>query len=278
MPKQINYGFNPDKVIIKPQDCKFCSNLPLSVLNEDGQWDKWLAFYEPQAEKYETWGCVCWGTLNQLEILMKFLFSFEPNFSERYNYNLIGIEEGGTNPNDGCQSVKNDGAIDQHFLPVPDTFKEFRTPRPMTLKYTKEGVKFKEQYEYWHEWVIPSNPLKMKELIRDTLRYSPVALSVTAWNEQNGLYVSNGQNNHWCVCFGYRETEQGLVLRIFDSYDHSIKELHPDHFVAFAKRIYITKLTENVLHEAHKPKQRWWFVESFLQMWYFIKDIFSLKL
>ena len=251
---EINYGFDPTKVVIKPEDWKFGSNIPLTVLNEEGQWGRWLPKYEPQAEKYETWGCTIWGLQNQVEILMKFLYGFEPNFSERFNYNIVGIEEGGANPNDGYQSAKNDGLIDQHFLPVPETFIEFKAPRPMTAEFINEGKKFK--YLVNHEWVVPSNPAKMKELIKETLRYCPVALSVTAWklDPVTGLYINNEQlNNHWCVAFGWRESELGLILKVFDSYDHSIKELHPEHFVAFAKRISISrKLIET------KPKQSWW--------------------
>lgn len=236
------FGFDPSKVTIKPESWKFGSNIPLVVLNEDGQWDGYLPVYEPQAEKYETFGCTVWGGQNQIEGMMKFLFGFEPNYYEGYNYNLVELVPPGSDPDTVYQSFKNKGLIAQRSF--PDTLEEFCKPRPMTQNYIEEGKKWLDQYSYYHEWIIPSNPLKMKELIVSTLPYSIVALSVTAWfQDENGLYVDNGMpNTHWCVCYGYRKDEQDrVILKIFDSYDHSTKELHPDHFVSFAKRIHIDK-------------------------------------
>lgn len=246
------FGFDSSKVIIKPEAWKFGSNIQLKVINRTGQYDDSLPVYEPQAEKYETWGCPVWGGQNQLEIMIKFLYGFEPNYYEGYNYNIVGINPPGGNPDDFCESVRKYGLIPQR--PMPDTYEEFCKPRPVPLEMLQEGQLWLLDYEYSHEWIIPSNPDKMKELIVSVLPYSVVALSVTAWfQDENGLYVDNGQpNSHWCVCYGYRYDEQGrIILKIFDSYDHSKKELHPDHKVSFAKRIHIEKKTQ-------VAKLTWW--------------------
>lgn len=246
------FGFDPSKVVIKPEAWKFGSNIPLTPINRTGQYDESLPIYEPQAEKYETWGCTVWGSQNQTEITIKVIFGFEPNYYEGYNYNLAAIMPPGSNPDDVYESIRKYGLIKQR--PMPDTYEEFCKPRPVTQEMIDEGKKWLEEYDFYHEWIIPSNPAKMKELIVAVLPYSVVGLSVTAWfKDKDGLYVDNGQpNTHWCVCYGYRYDEQGrIILKIFDSYDHSKKELHPDHNVMFAKRIHIAKKTQ-------QTKLTWW--------------------
>ena len=240
-----NFGFDPSKVIIKKEAWKFGSNIPLIVQKEDGQYDDYLPAYEAQADKYETYGCTVWGGQNQAEGTIKFLFGFEPNYYEGYNYNLANITPPGADPDVVYETFRKQGFIDQR--PMPSTLEEFCKPRPVTDDLLVEGEFWLDEFEFNHEWIIPSNPNKMKELIVATLPYSIVGLSVTSWfKDTDGLYVDMGMpNSHWCICYGYRKTEDGkIILKIFDSYDHSKKELHPDHFVAFAKRIQIKKKTK----------------------------------
>src|SRR3990167_52210 len=162
----------------------------------------------------------------------------EPNYSERYIYNIVGIEPGGTNPQLVYETIRKNGLIDQELLPMPDTFDEFRTPRPMEQKYLDEGQKWLSQYDFRHEWLVKPT----KESVLENLKYSPIGVAVTAWFEQDGLYIDNGQpNTHWCVAFKGTKTPQGIVLTIFDSYDHSIKDIHPEHHISVAKRILLTK-------------------------------------
>lgn len=235
-----NYGFNPNKVVIKPTAWKFGSNIPLKVIRPDGQWDDALPAYECQADRYETNGCVVYGGQNQIETLEKALTGVEPNYYEGYNYNLAEVTPPGSDPDVVYDTFRKQGLIPQR--PMPDTLEEFMKPRPMTQNFISEGLKWLETHDFTHEWIIPSNPLKMKELIVSSLVYGPVALAVTAWiQDENGLYIDMGQpNTHWCLCYGYRTDENGrYILKIFDSYDHSKKELHPDHFISFAKRIHI---------------------------------------
>lgn len=268
----MNYG-----LIIKdkrPTDYKFGSNLPLKEINETGQWDEWLPEYEPQADRYETWGCTVWGTQNQIETMIKFLYGKEFNFLEWYNYNLVGIVEPGGDPNLVYDSIREFGLIETGKIKVKDdTYTDFCTPRPMTEEIKAIGKKWLDTYELGHEWIESFNPDSIKDLIKHALHYSPVALSVTAWHEENGLYVDRGMmNNHWCVCYGYRDTPEGVVLKIFDSYDHSIKELHPNHRVMIAKRITIKKKLTAI------PKSFWsWFLKEKLIYREFKKFLINLS-
>ena len=96
--------------------------------------------------------------------------------------------------------------------------------------------------------------LKQKqELLKIALRHSPLGVSVYAWalDDEDGLYFKNGEDNHWCVCFGY---EDGKYWKIFDSYDNSIKHLKWDFDFGFVKKYYIIK----------KPEQkRNWLIDLF---------------
>lgn len=232
------YGFNPDLVKIKPEDYVFGSALPYIIIKEDGQYDDFLPVYEPQADKYETSGCTVWGGQNQIETYFKKVFGFEPNYAEIFNYVLVGIRPPGANPQDAYQSFKNDGLVDNELLPIPDTYEKFIDTKQITEELKAKGKEWLERYDFKHEWLI--NPTK--EQIVNALPCSPIAIAVTAWIEEDELYIDNGRpNTHWCLCYGYIKDERGIRLKIFDSYDHSKKLLHPDHKTSVAKRILIKK-------------------------------------
>jgi hypothetical protein len=268
-----NYG-----LVIKdkrPTDYKFGSNLPLKEINETAQWDESLPEYESQADKYERWSCTIHGTQNQIEIMLKFLYGKEYNFLEWYNYNIVEIVQPGADPNLAYDSIREFGLIETGKVKInDDTYEDFCTPRPMTDDIKAIGKQWLDSYELGHEWVQSSNPDSMKDLIKHALHYSPVALSVTAWfQDENGLYIDRGMtNNHWCVCYGYRDTPEGVVLKIFDSYDHSTKELHPSHNVMIAKRITIKKKITAI------PKSFWsWFLKEKLIYREFKKFLINLS-
>ena len=234
-----NYGFkNP---VITPDQYVLGGNeLPDIVLREDGQYNDYLPLYEPQAEKYESWGCTVWGSQNAIEILHKFLFNVEPNYSERYNYILAGINEGGGDPHISIETMRLQGLINQELLPIPDTYEEFKKPNPMEEKYLAEGRKFLTEYEIKHKWVLQGKETKEDRIktLKENLKYSPIGVSVSAWTQSEDIYIDGGlPNNHWCVCYGW--TDKGW--KIFDSYDHSKKIYSFDSEILFAKRVLLKK-------------------------------------
>ena len=238
-----NYGFNEELVVIEPEAYILGgkSKVPTDIFRPDGQWK--TPIYEPQAEKYETAGCTVWGAQNQIEIFFKEVFGFEPNYDERFIYQIVGIrrEDGGTNPQNVYESIRKHGLIDNE--PMPETYDEFTDRSYLTVERLEKGKKWiREEYDFYHDWLSDTS----KETIKSALMLSPIAISVTAWQkDKDGLYISNGEpNGHWCVVYGYKEEhkgKKGIFLKVFDSYDHSKKILHPDHHIAVAKRIYIRK-------------------------------------
>ena len=87
----LQYGFNPSKIDIKEEEFKLGA-LPPLFINKSGKYDAFLPLYEPQADKYETWGCTVWGSQNMVEIYFKKVFGFEPNYNEIFNYVLAGVD------------------------------------------------------------------------------------------------------------------------------------------------------------------------------------------
>src|SRR3990167_9702 len=227
-----NYGFNESLIEIKPEDYILGSTkLPNIVHRLEGQWN--TPIYEPQADKYETWGCTVWGMENQAEIYSMEVFGFEPNYDERFIYLLSDIQEGGANPQNAYEAARANGLIDNELL--PDTFAEFKDKSYLTDERKDKGQEWRQKkYEFLHDYLISPT----KETIKENLKFSPIAISVTAWmQDDKGLYIDNGQlNTHWCVVYGYFEDERGIILKVFDSYDHSHKLLHPDHQLSVAKR------------------------------------------
>lgn len=245
-----NYGFNPD-IEIKDDEYRFGS-LSTEVINPSASWTEFLPIYEPQAEKYETWGCTVWGGQNQIEIYFKKVFGFEPNYNEIFNYVLAKVGPGGANPHTTYETFRKSGLIDHLLIPFPETYEAFRTTS-ITPELKAEGLKWIAQYDFTHEWITNTT----KENIKGLLKFSPIGVGVTAWIEDEGLYIDDGQpNTHWCVAFNALDTPKGIVLEVFDSYDHSIKKLHPNHNISVAKRILVKKKLNPIITE-YQQKGFW---------------------
>src|SRR3990167_1434888 len=217
------------------------TKLPKIILQPDRNWRPFLPAYEPQFnEFFDSFGCTVYGTENAIETLEKKLFGGEPNYSERFIYILSKIVPPGGDPHKVAEVIRQHGLITDQLLPMVSSFNDFLKPNPMSREFLKEGTSW--PYEFLHEWVWVNSPPKEIRLIliREALQYSPLAVSVTAWREEGGFYVDQGRpNTHWCVLFAL----DGDAPLIFDTYDQSIKRLHPDHHIEVCKRYSITKKT-----------------------------------
>lgn len=254
-----NYGFIPS-LIDDTQYTLGAGSLPKTVLQVNGSWKAYLPVYESQSEKFETYGCTVFGTINAIEILLNRLHQIQPNYSERFTYILAKVREPGADPHKITEIIRKNGVIDQSLLPMTQTYDEFIQPDPMTKELVDRAEEWLFTYDIKHEWVWTSYQGKENQLklLKEALQYSPVCVSVSAWaSDSKDLYYSNVPNNHWVVCFGV-EGESPLV---FDSYDRSIKKLHPDHQIMMAKRYWIGESTRqvqiNILYEWVKVLLEW---------------------
>lgn len=240
----MNYGFIKNEV--EEEAYVFGSGeLPREILREDGQWDDFLPEYEPQFNlNFDTSACTIFGTINAVEILEKRIFNTSPNYSERFHYNLIPLRPPGGDPHAAAESVRKRGMVDQELLPMTETFNEYILPEPMPRSIIQKGTEWLQTHEFGHEYLWRGNPSQeaKNSLLKGALQYSPVGVSVTAWQMgPDGLYVDGGRPNvHWCVLIGYRYRDDGaFIRRVFDTYDHEVKELDPSHNIEVAKRYHL---------------------------------------
>jgi len=249
--KNLVYDIKPNNFIapvFNPEDYVFgAKQLPEEVLREDGQWLDFLTPFEDQKRKIETSACATYGTLHILGIILEEKFGIlDTNFADRFNATLSGTTKLGTSPHTTAESVRKNGVIPEEDLPFDDsinTWEEYYAPIPTNL--INKGKQWLQKFSFMHEWVFDTKiPNKQSKMMK-TLRFSPLGVSVYAWvfdNDKNVYVKPEGMNdNHWCVCIGYKENEYWIIK---DTYAPYVKHLDWDYDFSFSKRYYVEKKTE----------------------------------
>jgi hypothetical protein len=245
-----NYGFI--KGNIEQEDYVFGgSHFQGDVLRPDGDWTSLVPEYEAQStDAFDTYGCTIFTTDNALETIMKCKFGVTANYSERYQYNLIPVRPPGGSPQAVAENIREFGVVDQALYPMTQTFEEYTQPEPIDPEMVKQGKKWLESYELVHDYIWKRQlPIQAQNsLLKEALKYSPIGISVTAWSlSDEGYYVDNGEpNNHWTLLIKLWEKNGKIYRDVFDTYDHSIKTLDPDHNIEIAKSYYINPAKKKV--------------------------------
>lgn len=219
------------------------NKMPMVPYVEDGDWTPWLPKYENQTTKLgdETSGCTVWGTQNCIETFMKRLYKEEPNYSERFTYLNVPIDPSrGADPHRTCETIRKFGLVNEDEFKMTGTIAEYLDMSKLTDELYDKGERWLQLHDFKHEWLWSKRPDNYIEVLRKALQTSPLGVSVSAWNEENGVYVSNqgSVNNHWCMLF--KIDGEGYPW-VFDSYDHTIKKLAKDHNIRRAKRFWINR-------------------------------------
>lgn len=224
------------------------NTVPWIPYREDGNWESALPEYENQTTRLgqETNGCTSWGALNQLETFERGVYGREPNYSERFTYLNVPIDpKRGTDPQRTHEAIRAHGVIPESELPMTRSLSEYLDQSDITGSLRARGQYWLSRHTYKHEWLWKVRPANFKDILKDSLKTCPIAVSVTAWKEAiddagNLVYVSDSNNNHYCLL--YKIDEDGYPW-VFDSYDHSKKRLSKDHNIRRAKRIWLNKKT-----------------------------------
>ena len=237
----MNYGFQ-DAIRALDEYILGENKLPTIPYVEDGNWQPYLPKYENQTTKLgdETSGCTVWGTQNCIETFMKRLYGDEPNYSERFTYLNVPIEPTrGANPHVTCETIRKYGLVNERDMPMTSSIAEYLNRDELTDTLYDKGARWLEKHDFKHEWLWTTKPSNYIEVLQNALKTTPIGVSVSAWNEENGVYVSYGDvNNHWCMLF--KIDAEGYPW-VFDSYDHTIKKLAKDHNIRRAKRFWINR-------------------------------------
>jgi len=219
------------------------NNVPYIPYQLDGDWEPFLPQFESQRINFETFCCTVFGTLNAVETLYKRLYNDEQNYSERYVAVLAGLDgTKGTDPQIICETIRKEGLVAQSVLPMTSREEDFFNMSAVTDSVRAKGQNWLVQHDFKHDWVWSySRPENYIELLRKALQTSPIGVSVSAWNEVDGVYISEGKvNNHWCML--YKIDDEGYPW-VYDSYSNSKKKLSKDHNIRRAKRFHLQKKT-----------------------------------
>lgn len=230
------------------------NKVPVIPYQQDADWRKCAVAFEKQSiPGFDTWNCTGFATTTQIEILEKRLYGIERNYSDRWLGIIAGTKVGyGNDPQVVYEAIRKYGLIPESLLPFS---KDIQTPEEyFSFKGADKdacyaaGRKWLEQYDFKHEWLWNGKPpTNYLSIIKDAQKTSPIAVSVQAWTEQNGEYVSNGDsNNHWTLGVFFDDGKEV----VFDTYMNdgtNYKTLAQNHVIRLAKRIWINRKTKSAL-------------------------------
>lgn len=271
-----NYGFVEPKML--SDHYVFGANdMPDTILRPDGQWLDCLPDDEPQSHgPFETFGCTVFGTLNAIEILMRFLTGEDWNFSDRFTYITSETYPPGNDPHLVAEAIRSAGLLNEDILPFSndiDSLEKFISLGEDAQDLLALALKWLQAHDFKHEWVFYlDTPLKTKAaLLMDELKRSPLGVSVRAWEiNADGLYTKQpgAGDSHWCVLVGYQEGQYWLVFDTYAEDGTYLKKLIWGYDFGFAKRYYVANKPTSPI-ELEKPR-----LSFFQRVGAFIKGIF----
>ena len=204
-----------------------------TIINESGNYDKFLPVFEPQSRLFDTMACWVFGTLNCLETMHICKYGEEKNWSDRE----VSIGGGGTQnggmPREAIEFARTKGLIPEEMLPFSDSIRswwQYHSPDPLPKKYLDEGLKWLQDYSVGYEYVKTNYGWVQKfkqlfgfnnqEILKQALKRSPLGVSVYAWKFRNGIAYKNtwDRDNHWIMLYGY---EDGKYWKLYDHYDNT---------------------------------------------------------
>ncbi len=193
------------------RDWLFGSSVKWPVLQEDGQWTKWLVEKELQNKGVETQACVSYHELNVVEMLIFKMTGKEKNYSDRFTAKMSGTTKQGNYFFNVANSIKNDGLVGELLWPYVNGWDNYYKEIPAIVE--KQAENFKEKYLVNYRWV-DENPKAMMAALKE----SPLAISARYAQGRDGEILSPvGQQNHAMTCYGFVEGEYWLIM---DSYEY----------------------------------------------------------
>jgi len=212
-----HYGFI-EPVIEAEHYVLGASAVPKTVLMKDCDWRKILAPQEEQSRKFETFNCTTFNTLRSLSRLVYLLTGEQVNFSDRFLGIVAGTLPPGNDPHTVCEAIRKYGVIPETMLSWTDDLQnvgEYYSFKGGNEKACyAAGALWLTRFKFLHEWVFKGDldPSEKIKRMQEALQYSPLGVSVNAWREVDGIYVSNGEtNNHWTEEAGKKDLESWII-------------------------------------------------------------------
>jgi hypothetical protein len=232
------YGYIPDVITDDNYVLGGTGSIGGVPLRPDRDWRPFV----PKIAEYQNinnidpQACTNFGTSNALETLIKYHLSQDRNYSDRYFAKLSGTDpyKGGNSPHKVAEWLRKNGDVLESEWPMDhtiDTLEKYYAEPPLQLQTSAK--KLPVELEITHEWV-PADP----DSIYNALQFSPLGVSVSAWNEVDGLYVKNQPENHWCVLVFAEYGKYWLVLDSYPDDGQPYKKLHWDHLTGSQVKRY----------------------------------------
>jgi hypothetical protein len=246
----VNHGFVEPLIITVGSKAQYLGGkLPREVILEDGQYDDYLPVDEIQTRNgIDPCNCTSEGWDNQHAIYFKRKFNLIYDFSARDNGIKAGTRPPGNDPHVVYETARNNGVAEEHLLPFSDdidTIEKYYSygSKQIQAECIENASEILDGFEFFHEWLWEDKRIAVKDkqrLLMEYLRYSPVAVSVRAWEKKGEYYAKErlAQDTHWCVVYGYKE---GKYWKVLDSYPPFKKKLAWDYDFGYAKRVYVTR-------------------------------------
>ena len=228
----MNYGLRLDTIQEQDFVLGATNQLGGTPLMPDGQWDNYIPVKESQGlNNIETMACTSFGTLNCIEVLERFEYGTNSNYSDRFLAKISGTNKSGNSPQTVAETLRKKGTVKQEYWDFDfniKTFADFYKEIPQKL-YTL-ALEFCLEYSFGHEYVNSNYDSLMK-----ALTYSPLGFSTYAWIKKEDIYYrpQGMSDNHWVMCYGYK---RNYYWKVFDSYDNSHKKIRWDCLPMQAKR------------------------------------------
>lgn len=216
---------------LAPEDFVFGGKTKLKgqVINPSGDWTPYAPEYEHQAPHFETSGCVSFGTLNCLEMLLRFHFKETLNLSDRFVVKGSGTDpHSGNQPKTVAQFIRDKWSVFEPEYPMTETVEEYFSEIPKSLFELAKSRKIGKDFGY--EYVQPTI-----ENLRNALTQGTVGMSVALLKDEDGKYYRpNGwRDSHWVSLLRINKNNECVIL---DQYEPFIKTIRADFVSEYAVR------------------------------------------
>lgn len=224
-----------------------------TVLRPDGNWKDFLPSEEYQnINNVESASCFIEAQQHSIATILEEQYGInDSNFSARFNALLSNGTEQGGDPLKGADSIRNDGLIVQSMMDFDDTIQswsDFHSWKGVNERLCRAGGKnFVSKWDLKYDIVIKKEyGVETKyQLLKEALKYSPIAVSVYAWLEQNGEYIKpQGANDNHLVELVYIDENNCPYIR--DTYSPFTKKLQANFNFDFGLRFSISKKVPRV--------------------------------
>ncbi len=227
---------------------------PIKVLQASRDWSMYLPLKEYQYNsKFDTYGCVSFSAINNIEMLLHRCFNVKTNWSDRHLTVLSETKPFGGNYFDKvANTVQKVGLVEEEAYPFTKDMTQIEYYATVPEDKVALGKEFLKKYTVkwgWVDWG-GCDPLVLWE----NLQYGPLQASVFAWGTPvNGVYQRDmtKETNHAITIFG------GILLKefyIFDHYDGVVKRLAWDFYFGSAIRFFIESNMQRLVKGDSRPE------------------------